>query len=384
MRALFFKALVAASVTVGCLFATACSGDLASINFSGDFEFVTEDNEAACDFMPDGMFKGGMFRQLISISQTGDQVWSSGIDQWGNSYNMWGYQRGGRFSGLWELDTPNSFQESRHMEFSSFGNYNARLGSIDGFMVVSYDSGFDCIGTQFPFWMLMSGFAPLEDIPPELGDITQEDAAIVRACPGLDVVFAMDTSGSMSDESQALCDAISAVESALITLGMPQSQLRVTLKGITGGPTYSGGFACLQDSVANTYGTTIPGSPQSNHQTLDDSEDWGPVVGVIAVNRQWLANTVRVVVAISDEAPEDGGGSVNSDDIDSIDNAIAVANQNNVTVSVIVASGAGSDILAEAQRIAAATGGTAVESNDPSLDLAALVLRALIEACRPS
>ena len=381
MRALLLKGLLVVVVTVGCLFATACNGSLVIIDINGEWEFVAEDNQPSCDAMPDSMFLGGVFRQLITIIQTGDQVSASGVDNWGNSYSMWGYQRGGRFTGEWELSTPSRTGAPRRMEFSSFGNYSTRNRSIDGFMVVTYDSEFGCTGIQFPFWMLMNGGVPFE-IPPELGDITQEDAAIVRACSGLDVVFAMDTSGSMGDESQALCDAVSAVENALITLGMPANRLRVALKGITGGPTYSGGFACLDDSIANTYGTPVPGNPSSGEEDLDDSEDWGPVIAVIADRRPWLANAVRVVVAISDEAPENGGGSVNSDDRASIDNSIVIANQNNVKVSVVVASGAGADILVEAQRIAAATGGSAVESSDPSLDLAALVLRVLIDSCR--
>ena len=123
---------------------------------------------------------------------------------------------------------------------------------------------------------------------------------------------------------------------------------------------------------------------------LNDNEDWAPATSVAAENKAWLAGAIRMIVPISDEGPENGGGEFSCDAADtaSIDNAIAVAQRNGVIVSPIVAKpGGGIDpnscILAEAGRLASATGGSVQQSTDASLDIPQSIVNTIIEACRP-
>ena len=107
------------------------------------------------------------------------------------------------------------------------------------------------------------------------------------------------------------------------------------------------------------------------------------MTALIAEKRSWLSNAVRVIVPISDEAPEDGGSSsCNADDLASIQNAIAVANSNNVVVSPIIADTFTQCIIDEGQKLADGTGGTMKRSTDPSGDLAQAVIDVIIDACR--
>ena len=128
MRALVLKALLAAGITVGCLFATACSGDLVVIDITGDWALLTEDNVPSCLIGPDHVFRGGdVSSETFSILQTGDQIWASGQDQFGNNYNMWGYMRGGRMDADWEVDLLNG----RRIEIAAYTMLVNSLFNLD-------------------------------------------------------------------------------------------------------------------------------------------------------------------------------------------------------------------------------------------------------------
>ena len=73
--------------------------------------------------------------------------------------------------------------------------------------------------------------------------------------PPVEVVFVMDTSGSMSGEAAALCNAISMVEGELMALGIEATS---HLLGITAAP--GGSFGCLTNSVLGLLGGVVPGN----------------------------------------------------------------------------------------------------------------------------
>ena len=72
-------------------------------------------------------------------------------------------------------------------------------------------------------------------------------------CPPLDVVFVMDTSGSMTDEAAALCGDIAQVVADLDVLGIT---VHPNFLGISETP--GGAFACLADDVLTMLGGEVP------------------------------------------------------------------------------------------------------------------------------
>lgn len=398
MKALLGKALFVTCLGVGFVFATACSGDPANIDLNGGWRYLTEDNagsqaQVASQFAGEGQVfaNQSITPQDFNITQSSDGTLSANfVDQWSNQVNMWGQMTGGRFTAMWDVLCP----DGRQLTYSSIGNFSPQTLTIDGWTVNMFDSAGLAYNFEEPFWMVATSSVPQNELP---GEVTPEEAEILRNCAqtGLEICFIMDTSGSMGDESQALCDAISSVENGLAPFGFNSTNLRISLLAITGNPPFGGGFSCLQDSVANLFGTSVPTAVPGTapSQVLNSSEDWGPGTAVVAGNKEWLPGAIRMVVPISDEGPENGGGEFGCDAADTaaIDNAIAVANMNNVIVSPIVAAlniSSGIDpqscILAEATRLAQATGGSVQQSTDPSLDIPQSIVNTIIAACRPT
>ncbi len=213
--------------------------------------------------------------------------------------------------------------------------------------------------------------------------LTSSPGQVLQRCPGVDIVFLMDTSGSMGDEAAALCAELSGVSAQLAALGL--TDFRVTILGLTenaeeAGPDYS----CLSNSVLALLGDAIPGSPAPGFEFLDDSEDWAPATAVVAARFSWLSGRLRVIVPISDEAPEDGD---DCDEFDqsAIDNAISVAGANGVIVSPIVADAGAVDacIIDFANQLAGGTGGTVSFSNEPGADFAQIIFDLVVAACTP-
>ncbi|RMG45570.1 MAG: VWA domain-containing protein [Candidatus Dadabacteria bacterium] len=196
-------------------------------------------------------------------------------------------------------------------------------------------------------------------------------------CPPVDVVFTVDTSGSMDDEAQALCNSISSVQSELLGLGLVS---KTFLLGITN--TGGSDFPCLTDDVENMLGDSVPGNGGACGTILDDSESWGEAISIVASRFPWTPDAVRVIVPISDEGACDGDSCDDpGEDRDAINNAITLALANNVFVSPISGTGSSQCVITLGQDIATATGGTAFVSTDPSLDLAGAVRDLIIDAC---
>ncbi len=196
------------------------------------------------------------------------------------------------------------------------------------------------------------------------------------ACP-VDVVFTVDTSGSMDDEAAALCAAISTVESDLIALGIDAN---VTLWGITANP--GGAFSCLTGNVASNLTSVVPGNNGACGTTLNGSESWGEAVSVVSANFPWTPGAVRLVVPISDEGACDGDSCADpGEDRDAINNAIINAVANDVIASPISGTGSSACVQTLGQDLAAGTGGTWAASTDPNLDLAQLLFDIAVQAC---
>lgn len=141
----------------------------------------------------------------------------------------------------------------------------------------------------------------------------------------VDIVFAIDTSGSMSDEANSISGAINA---AITNLQCPDIDVWVNarLTGING--TWGGGssFDETSQSVLASVGAAV---------TINDREDNGPVVFDFATaNSTYYIDTTsagqnyaKAIVTIGDEGLE-GGEPVTQTDYDSgkAANDIAIAN----------------------------------------------------------
>ena len=201
-------------------------------------------------------------------------------------------------------------------------------------------------------------------------------------CPPIDLVFVMDTSGSMRDEAATLCAGMTQVISDLQQQGV---SVHADFLGITQTP--GGSFSCLTDHVVGLLGGDVPGDaagcPFPNGTS--SYESWGPAAAIIAQRFNWTPGAVRLVIPMSDEGPCDGslpeGCNDPGDDRDSIVNAIAIALANNVVVSPISGSGSDSCVLSLTGAIASGTGGIALQSKDPTLDLFDAVNQIVLNLC---
>ncbi|NNF43346.1 MAG: hypothetical protein HKN62_09915 [Phycisphaerales bacterium] len=200
-------------------------------------------------------------------------------------------------------------------------------------------------------------------------------------CPDVDVVFIIDTSGSMQDEATALCIGILPVQAELFELGIAAE---TTFLGITD---LDSDFFCVPDTVLDVFGPDVPGDgtcgPLDSH-TGDEDESWAPATAIVADEFPWRPGAVRLIIPIGDEGP--CGGDPCDDpgiDADAIANAIAVASglPTPVIVSPITGTDADPCVVALAATLAAGTGGESFETVDPDLDLAAAVRDLVIDAC---
>jgi len=204
-------------------------------------------------------------------------------------------------------------------------------------------------------------------------------------CLPMDVVFVMDTSGSMRDEAAALCAGISEVIADLNAQG---AGARATVLGITQTP--GGSFACLTDNVVNLLGGAVPGNAGSCPFPNGTSpyESWGPATAIVAAHFPWTPGALRIVVPISDEGPCNGslpdGCNDPGDDRDSIDNAIAVARadpQHPVVISPITGTGSDACVINLAEDAAFGTGGLPLQTKNPKLDLKDAIRIIVLDHC---
>ena len=201
-------------------------------------------------------------------------------------------------------------------------------------------------------------------------------------CPPIDIVFIMDTSSSMEDEAAALCSAISQVEAELVSRGAVVAN--VSLLGIDADAAdLPADFACLTGNVVDAYGAEVPGTPSNGDVvSIQNDEDWGPAMAIVAANHPWSPGALRLIVPISDESPSKGNPCrIPGDDQDTVTHAIIIANENNVIISPIAGTGTDACEFSLMIALAQGTGGTDFRSTDPVNELSGFVLQLIENAC---
>ncbi len=203
----------------------------------------------------------------------------------------------------------------------------------------------------------------------------------VYTCDPIDVVFVMDTSGSMGDEAAALCDKIADIIADVEALGVT---INPVLLGITEIPN---GFSCLTDTVIASFCELVscPVGVCDFPNGTSPAESWGPATTIVAERFPWTEGAFRMIIPLGDEGPCNGslpdGCNEAGDDGASITEAIAVAVARGVAVSPI--TGTGSDVCVRnlAEALAAGTGGTAFHTQDAGADLAGAIVGLLLRSC---
>jgi len=186
------------------------------------------------------------------------------------------------------------------------------------------------------------------------------DAPAVPAAPAdthaVDIVFAMDTSGSMSDEFDALCAKIGDVVDALYARGVTVNYQIL-------------GIDSERDCTQGTVSGAVPGG------LVNHIEDWAPAVHDLASGYSWASGYSRLVIPMSDEGSDNGNPCYDPGaDRDAVNVAISAAQNNAVFVSPVLGSWYNSSeaqcITTLAEDLAGATGGHVFYSTDPAADLA--------------
>lgn len=201
-------------------------------------------------------------------------------------------------------------------------------------------------------------------------------------CPPVDVVFIMDTSGSMRDEASVLCTQVFAIGEELAQDGVTAS---INAIGVVDQP--GGAFDCLFDTVVGGFGGTVPGSllscPFPNGAAPE--ECWGPATAIIAQNYPWTPGATRIIIPMSDEGPCNGsrpdGCNDPGDDRESVENAIAVALANDVHVSPIAGTGADSCVINLGTALAKGTGGELYQLKYPKSEFRTALLEVIHATC---
>ena len=146
----------------------------------------------------------------------------------------------------------------------------------------------------------------------------------------VDVVFLVDTSGSMYNEWNDLCNIIGDIVDGLEKEGI---DFKYTIYGL--GSTKD----CAHDSWPV------------------HSESWGVATAQAATTHKWREGVVKIIIPISDECPYEGGRSGNADDEAWIQEAIQKCNENDVIAYPMNGDGSSSDVIRYMDELASATGG---------------------------
>ncbi len=204
-------------------------------------------------------------------------------------------------------------------------------------------------------------------------------------CPPVQLVFIMDTSTSMDDEAAALCSGLGLIVDYLENAGVEVQPLLLGICDLPGGA-----YSCLEATVADSLGTSVPGAPPAGLETLGAcpggvevcQEDWGLATAVVAGLYPWAPAdaSIRLIIPLTDEGAW-CGDPISTYDEQSVTHAIAVAVANGVIVSPITGSGSASGVIAQAQALADATGGTRFSSTSSANDIAYAIAQQTLAAC---
>jgi len=179
--------------------------------------------------------------------------------------------------------------------------------------------------------------------------------AVFAQSAQIDAILLVDTSASMIDDLDQLCDALPNTEK-LIRESFALARVRVV--GIIDK------YKCAQETTRSL----IP-----NSAVLDD-EDWGIAIAELAAGYPWQAGAIRLIMPLSDAGPASGNPIQDpGPDRDATSRAIRAALANKVILSPILAA-PDVDITQEdrvrlealAQEMAARTGGRLFISRGPA------------------
>ena len=164
----------------------------------------------------------------------------------------------------------------------------------------------------------------------------------------IDLAFVMDTSGSMSDDWNDLCNIQSEVVDSLEEDG---ADVEFTVYGL------SSTQNCADESISSLH-----------------LESWGPGTEWLVNNHEWRSGSKKVIFPMSDECPKNGDGCGSPDD-SSIQSALNALETTEIEVYPIWGSGGGSQVQGYMQELAEATDGEASYKGDAS-DLAEFIVGA--------
>jgi len=236
--------------------------------------------------------------------------------------------------------------------------------------------------------------ADLDGVPDVVGcdtDCNSDGLADSAQCI-LDVVFLLDSSGSLTDRAEEVCLLMDTVE------GILQDPIRnpntvVTRYQLAANSFSTAAFSScgldgglndffMSGELGNANSMTMTTDPcfgndegANDNDPSDDlevhPEGWGDAVALVSGNRNWNTASGRVIVVIADEGACDGDNNNNGPDIDpgavdakdqsSVQNAIAVSNANGVNVITVMLDSANQTTLDYASDLAAGTSGAAID-----------------------
>ncbi len=139
----------------------------------------------------------------------------------------------------------------------------------------------------------------------------------------VDIIFVMDTSGSLDNEAPALISATQTVSQDLASV----YDLDTKLWSITNEFDFSrtGFDSSVIDEIPNG--------------TVDQYEDWAPATyDITTFYTGWRAGTIKIIVPISDEGPENGDG-LDQADRDAIDQARTALDSTDIYTVPVIAQG---------------------------------------------
>ena len=189
-------------------------------------------------------------------------------------------------------------------------------------------------------------------------------SANIRKIP-IDVVFVVDTTGSMNEEWDTLCSVMSGISSKI----EKDIDAKFDIYALDS-CSHSGSESCVTNRITPVSG--------------DDNckcESWGDGTEYLAKNYEWRENSKRIIIPIGDEGPH-CGVPYDSADENSIENAISACKENNVSVYGmwgIMPSSYKDDIINAMKKLSEETGGVAVEFTD-SDTLTEHILKAIGES----